>query len=100
MDYCPTCHAPHRGGEVCYRCQTDLRQVLGAEHAGVRCQKQALAALQSRRFHTAYDYAKQACRFHRCAESIRVLALASLGLRKFDDAVALWQEYRSGNQGS
>ncbi len=91
MDQCPTCRAPYREGDVCYRCQTDWRQMLGVERAAVRCQQQAVAALQSKRFHTAYDYAKQACKLHRCSESIRVLALASLGLRKFDDALALWK---------
>ena len=94
MEQCPTCRAPYREGDVCYRCQTDLRHVLAAERAAVRCQQQGLAALQSRRFHTAYDYAKQACKLHRSSDSIRVLALASLGLRKFDDALALWKEYR------
>ncbi|MCL0065670.1 hypothetical protein M1N79_02125 [Dehalococcoidia bacterium] len=94
MDQCPTCRAPYREGNVCYRCQTDWRQVLVVERAAVRCRQQAIVALQSRRCHTAYDYAKWACKLHRCSESIRVLALASLGLRKFDDALALWKEYR------
>jgi len=67
--------------------------VLEVERAAVRCQQQSLASLQSRRFHTAHYYAKEACTLHRCSESIRVLALTSLGLRKFDDALALWKEY-------
>ncbi|MCL0088244.1 hypothetical protein M1N87_00225 [Dehalococcoidia bacterium] len=68
--------------------------MLGVERAAVRYRQQALVALQSRRFHAAYDYARRACKLHRCSESIMVLALASLGLRKFDDALALWKEYR------
>ena len=94
MDQCPTCHAPYREGDVCYRCQTDWRQLIGIERVAIRYQQQALTALESKRFYTAYDYAKQACKFHRSLESVKVLALASLGMRKFDDALVLWKEYR------
>jgi len=94
MDRCPTCQANYREGDVCYRCQTDLRQILAVERAAIRRQQQTFAALGSRRLHTAYVCAKQACELHRSPDSIKALALAALALRKFDEAVALWQEYR------
>lgn len=94
MDRCPTCQAKYREGDVCYRCQTDLRQILAVEQAAIRCQQQTFAALRSGRLRTAYDCAKHACELHRSPDSIKALALASLTLRQFDEAVALWQEYR------
>ena len=94
MDRCPTCRAVYREGDVCYRCQTDLRQVLAVERAAARCRQQALTELQSRRVYSAYDYARRACELHRSPDSIKALALVSLALRKFDDALALWREYR------
>ena len=97
MDRCPTCRAIYREGDVCYRCQTDLRQVLAVERASARCRQQALTELQSRRVYAAYDYARRACELHRSPDSIKTLALVSLALRRFDDALALWREYR-GNR--
>ena len=94
MDRCPTCRAIYREGDVCYRCQTDLRQVLAVERASARCRQQALTELQSRRVYAAYDYARRACELHRSPDSIKTLALVSLALRKFDDALVLWREYR------
>jgi hypothetical protein len=94
MDRCPTCRAKYREGDVCYRCQTDLRQILAVEQAAVRCQLQTFAALRSRRHYAAYDYAQRACELHRSPDSMKALALASLASRKFDETVVLWQEYR------
>ncbi len=94
MDRCPTCQAKYREGDVCYRCQTDLRQIVAIEQAAIRCQQQTFAALRSRRLRTAYDCAKHACELHRSPDSIKALALASLASRKFDEAAMLWQEYR------
>lgn len=94
MDRCPTCRAIYREGDVCYRCQTDLRQVLAVERAAARCRQQALTELHSRRIYSAYDYARRACELHRSPDSIKALALVSLALRKFDDVLVLWQEYR------
>ena len=94
MDRCPTCRAVYREGDVCYRCQTDLRQVLAVERAAAHCRRQSFVALQDRRVDAAYDYARQALELHRSPDSIKALALASLALRKFDDALALWREYR------
>ncbi len=94
MDKCPTCRANHREGDVCYRCQTDLRQILAVEQTAVHYQLQTFAALRSGLYYAAYDYAQRACELHRSLDSIKALALASLASRKFDEAVALWQEYR------
>ncbi len=88
------CQAKYREGDVCYRCQTDLRQILAVERAAVSYQQQTVAALRNRRPQTAYSHAKHACELHRSAGSIKALALASLALRQFEEAVALWQEYR------
>ena len=94
MDRCPTCQAAYRGGDVCYRCQTDLRHLLAIERDAVRYQQQALAALQSRHFNVAHGYARRAFELHRSPASIKALALTSLALRKFDEALVLWREYR------
>ena len=94
MDRCPTCQAKYREGIVCYRCQTDLGQILAGERAAVRRQQQTFFALGNKYLHTAYNCAKQACELHRSPDSIKALALAALALRNFDEAVALWQEYR------
>ncbi len=94
MDRCPTCQAKYREGDVCYRCQTDLRQILAVERAAVCYQLQTFAALRSERVYAAYNHAQRACELHRSPDSIKALALASLASRKFDEAVALWQEYR------
>ncbi|HEU0021167.1 MAG TPA: hypothetical protein VFR55_05765, partial [Dehalococcoidia bacterium] len=69
-------------------------QVLAVERASTRYWQQALTELQSRRVYSAYDYARRACELHRSPDSVKALALVSLVLRRFDDALSLWQEYR------
>ena len=92
MERCPTCRAIYRGGETCGRCQTDLRQILAVEATASRHRRQAIEALKAGRPWTADAHARSACRTHRCAESIRVAALASLACRSFPEAVTLWME--------
>ena len=98
MERCPTCRAKYRGGDSCYRCQTDLRQVLALERAAVDHRQQAVAALQDHCFHAAHDHAQRACELHRTSDSVKLLALTALAGRKFDQALIFWQEYSRNRQ--
>ena len=94
MECCPTCEATFRGDRVCSRCGTDLGEILEVERAAVRFQQEAFAALRAGRREAAYGHATRACEFHCSPDSVKALAVTALACGKFDEAVALWREYR------
>jgi len=94
MERCPTCGARFRGEPVCPRCGTDLEEVLTIEQAVLYCRQQAFVALQDGLPEVAYDFAHRACVLYRSPDSVRVLALSAMACREFEEAVALWHEYR------
>ena len=94
MERCPTCKAPYTGGQVCHRCQTDLRQVLAIEQAAWYHQQQVRLALQGGKAQAAGEHALRACEFYRSPASVEVLALAALAGRDFSTALALWRELK------
>ena len=94
MERCPTCGARYREGVVCYRCQTDLRQVLTIEQLARDHAQQARAALRCGRVQEARFRAIEACDLHRTPEAVRILALTALADRDFQTALELWREHR------
>ena len=94
MERCPTCGARYREGVVCYRCQTDLGQVLNIEHLARDHAQQARAALRCSRVPEARTQAARACDLHRTPEAVRILALTALADRDFQAALELWREHR------
>ena len=99
MERCPTCRAAYRGGEICGRCQTDLRQILAIERAAAHHRRQALADLDGGQPLAAADHARTACRLHRCVESIQVAAVTALACREFDRALVLRGELTGAHRG-
>ncbi len=96
MEHCPTCETRFRGEAICSRCGTDLSEVLAVEHMAIVWCHRARAALCQGHLEVAYGDAKRAVDIHRSDETVQVLALAALACRKFDEALALWQEIRWG----
>ena len=94
MERCPTCGARYREGVVCYRCQTDLDQVLTVEQLARDHAQQACTALRCGRVQEARFRAIEACDLHRTPEAVRVLALTALANRDFRAALELWREHR------
>lgn len=94
MERCPTCGARYREGVVCYRCQTDLGQVLTVEQLARSHAQQACAALRCGQVQQARTQATRACDLHRTSESVRILALTALADRDFPTALELWREHR------
>ena len=94
MERCPTCSARYRDGVVCYRCQTDLGQVLTVEQLARDHAQQACAALQGGQVQEARTQAARACDLHRTPEAVRILALTALADRDFQAALELWREHR------
>lgn len=92
MECCPTCGAAYRGGEECGRCGTEFGRILAAERAARDQRHEALLALHRGALDRARDSALQACRLHRCPQSLRVAALVSLMDGDFRRAVELWRE--------
>lgn len=94
MERYPTCRARYSGGDLCHRCQADLRQVLAIEQAAEYRRQQARRMLWRGRVHEAREHALNACELHRSPESVEVLALVALAARDFDAALVLWRECR------
>lgn len=78
---------------MCSRCGTDLSDVLAVEAVALRFRQQAVAALNAGETEVAYQHAQDACANHRSAESIKVLAIAALACRRFEEAVQMWLEH-------
>ncbi len=92
MRRCPTCGAKHIEGPCCYRCRTDLQQVVGIERAAVHARKQASLALENGQRDKARAFADKACGLHRSDTSIALRALVALADGEFDLALRLWLE--------
>ena len=95
MERCPTCRARVLGKSICHRCETDLQQILALETQALHYQRLSAAALCVGKFEEAFTYALSACNLHRSPESVKTLALASLGCRRFPMVVLLYQELMS-----
>ena len=94
MTNCPTCRAPYKSGASCYRCRTELDQILAVEREAAECREQAEHALARRDIIVALGYIDRALYLHRSKESLRTAALVALARHRFASACELWRESR------
>ncbi|MCI0529718.1 MAG: hypothetical protein L0Y56_19935, partial [Nitrospira sp.] len=81
---------------ACHRCGTDLQQILDIETQVLHYRHLSSAALCAGKFEDAFTYALYACTLHRSPDSLKALALASLGCRRFPEVIRLYQELLGG----
>lgn len=97
MESCPTCRAPHRGGETCRRCGTELGSVLAVEADAGRALALVRRALRRGDPAAALASARRACQLHRESEALRLRAVAAVACGTFAEALAAWKGYRGGH---
>lgn len=92
FDRCPLCRARLRDEVQCRRCGLDFSPVLDSAGEADRLAVQARLDLREGRLEEAFLNGLRASRIHTCPDTLKTLALAALGLRYFDLALALWRQ--------
>jgi len=92
MITCPTCGKRNVTQPICPRCQTDLSQIIGVEHAAEYFRLSGLDALKHGNRTDALQLASQACALHRTPANLALLAVIALANRDFDQARSYWCE--------
>ena len=94
MERCPTCGAAFRGESPCYRCGTELEQVLAIERLAAQCREQSRRALDAGRLREAESHSRRACALYRSAQSLAERARVAVATGNYSLALALWREAR------
>ncbi|MEW6258520.1 MAG: hypothetical protein AB1547_01290 [Thermodesulfobacteriota bacterium] len=87
MERCPVCNARYAGKRQCHRCKADLDRIVDTESAAREFQRQAISAYAAGDPPDMLRAAERSCSLHTTAESLRLLACASLLNRRFDRAM-------------
>lgn len=90
MEKCPTCNAKYKGKKRCYRCKTDLSLLIDIENQAEEHMEKAHEAFNAKDFNQMFFHAQRACNLRRTRESEKLLACASVFLKKFNLAVSMW----------
>lgn len=91
FERCPVCRARIKDGVQCRRCGVDFSAVLDSAAEADRLAMQARIELEQGRLEEGFCNALRASRIHACPKTLKTLALAALGLRYFELALALWR---------
>jgi hypothetical protein len=89
---CPVCKAENTRGPQCRRCKVDLSLLFALEGQRARALGEARLALSEGRWRQARAAAARADGLRRDDESLRLLAVAALLGRDFEEA---WRCYRA-----
>lgn len=89
MEKCPTCNAKYKGKTFCHRCKTDLSILIDIENKAKDHLNKAGQAFMSKDYTSMFYHAKRSFALLRTPESQRLLASASLLVRKYGLAVTL-----------
>ncbi len=100
MTRCPTCRAPYRSGETCYRCGTGFSDVLAIEREAASCVAAGCAALEACDLASALGYADRALHLHRSEAALHLGAVVAIATKDFPRACALWREARAQSKRS
>jgi methionyl-tRNA synthetase len=78
---CPTCRAPYKGGNQCYRCQTDLSRLLAIQKQADELKSRAMYFFREGRPEDARRAIQKSLFLRHDSESerIEILILASAG---------------------
>ncbi|MCP4346779.1 MAG: hypothetical protein GY795_14785 [Desulfobacterales bacterium] len=91
MERCPTCNARYTGKRVCHRCKADLGPLADIEQDANSHLEKAISAFFSEDYDQMFFHARRSFSLRQTRASARVLACASVLVRRFDIALSLWK---------
>ncbi len=91
MERCPACNARYTGKRVCHRCKADIGPLADIEQDAISHLEKATSAFFLEDYEQMFFHAKRSFSLRQTLASARVLACASVLVRRFDIALSLWK---------